>query len=104
MDVRLKEAKEGKRKTFFMDASHLIFGIYLSYIWCFEKIYLPSPSGRERLSVLGAMDAVIPLAGHICAFMSSKNDVNDFQYTLLFKNSYVKMTRKRYMSAVRKQF
>ena len=41
-----------------MDASHLIFGIYLSYIWCYEKIYLPSPSGRERLSVLGAMDAV----------------------------------------------
>lgn len=41
-----------------MDAAHLVYGVFLSAIWCFSKIYLPAPAGRQRLSVLGALNAV----------------------------------------------
>lgn len=31
---------------------------YHGRLWCFERQYLPSPSGRQRYNVLGALDAL----------------------------------------------
>jgi len=31
---------------------------YHGQVWCFERLWLPSPSGRRRLNVLGALDAL----------------------------------------------
>jgi transposase len=44
--------------VFFVDAAHFVYGAFLGYIWCFVKMYLPTPSGRQRLNVLGALDAI----------------------------------------------
>jgi len=33
-------------------------GGFLGYLWCFFRVYLPTPSGRQRYNVLGALDAV----------------------------------------------
>lgn len=58
LEPRLAEAKAGKRKVLFMDAAHFVMGAYLSMVWCFERLFIASPSGRQRFNVLGAVDAV----------------------------------------------
>ena len=58
LEPRLEEAKAGKRKVFFMDAAHFVHGIFLGVVWCLTRIFIPSPTGRQRFNVLGALDAV----------------------------------------------
>ena len=58
MEPRLEEALAGTRKVYFMDAVHFVFRVYLGFIWCFERLFIPSPSGRKRFNVLGSLDAV----------------------------------------------
>jgi transposase len=58
IEPRLEEAKEGKRKVFFVDAAHFVLGSFLSYLWCIERVFIPSSSGRKRYNVLGAIDAI----------------------------------------------
>ncbi len=50
----LDEEKEGKRHVFFVDAAHFVMGAFLGMIWCFERLFLQSSSGRKRYNVLGA--------------------------------------------------
>jgi transposase len=54
----LQEAKEGKRKVYFVDAAHFVHGAFLGYLWCFVRCFILSPSGRSRFNALGALDAV----------------------------------------------
>ncbi|MHC4736419.1 MAG: IS630 family transposase [Planctomycetota bacterium] len=51
-------AKAGKRVVLFMDAAHFVHGAFLAAVWCFTRLFIPSPSGRKRFNVLGAVDAV----------------------------------------------
>ena len=55
---RLAEAQAGKRRVLFMDAAHFVLGAYLPMVWCFTRLFMASPSGRQRFNVLGAVDAV----------------------------------------------
>lgn len=55
---RLAEAREGKREVLFMDAAHFVHGAFLGMVWCFVRLFIPSPSGRKRFNVLGALNAV----------------------------------------------
>ncbi len=58
LEPRLEEAKEGKRVVFFVDAAHFVHGAFLGVVWCFVRLFLPTPSGRKRFNVLGAINAV----------------------------------------------
>jgi len=58
LEPRLEEAKEGKRVVFFGDAAHFVHGAFLGFLWCFVRLFLPTPSGRKRFNVLGALNAV----------------------------------------------
>ncbi len=58
LEPRLEEAKEGKRAVFFVDAAHFVMGAFLGLVWCFERIFIKSPSGRKRFNVLGALNAI----------------------------------------------
>lgn len=58
LEPRLAEAREGKRVMVFVDAAHFVYGAFLGTIWCFVRIFIPSPSGRKRFNVLGALNAV----------------------------------------------
>jgi transposase len=53
---RLEEAQKGERRVFFVDAAHFVLGVFLGMIWCFTRIFIPSSSGRQRYSVLGAVE------------------------------------------------
>ena len=53
----LKKAEKGKGKVFFVDAAHFVRGAFLAYLWCFVRWVVPTGAGRQRYSVLGALDA-----------------------------------------------
>ena len=42
----------------FLDAAHFVYGAFLGSLWCFARVFIRSPSGRQRFNVLGALDAV----------------------------------------------
>lgn len=58
LEPRLEEAKAGKRAVFFVDAAHLVMGAFLGMLWCFERLFTRTPSGRNRFNVLGALNAI----------------------------------------------
>lgn len=54
----LAQATADERRVFFVDAAHFVRGGFLAYLWCFVRWVVPTGSGRQRYSVLGALDAV----------------------------------------------
>lgn len=58
LEPRLAEAQAGQRRVLFMDAAHFVLGAYWSRVWCFTRLFIASPSGRQRFKVLGTVDAV----------------------------------------------
>ncbi len=58
LEPRLVEARVGKRVVFFMDAAHFVYAPFLALVWCFERLFVKAPSGRQRLNVLAALNAM----------------------------------------------
>jgi transposase len=58
LEPRLKAAREGLRRLFFVDASHCVFAAFLGMVWCWARWGIRAASGRKRYNVLGALDAV----------------------------------------------
>jgi transposase len=58
LQPRLQQARQNKRTVLFMDAAHFVYGAFLGYLWCFCRIFIASPAGRQRFNVLGALNAV----------------------------------------------
>ena len=58
LEPRLAEAKAGQRAVFFVDAAHFVLAAFLGYLWSLKRIFIRSPSGRQRFNVLGALNAV----------------------------------------------
>jgi transposase len=57
LEPRLEEAKAGRRAVFFMDAAHFVYGPFLGWLWCFARLWVQAPAGRQRLNVLAALHA-----------------------------------------------
>ena len=53
----LKKAVSHQRRVFFVDAAHFVRGAFLAYLWCCIRWVVPTGAGRQRYSVLGALDA-----------------------------------------------
>ncbi len=53
---KLVEAQKGERRVFFVDAAHFVHGSFLGMIWCFQRLFIPTSSGRKRYNVLGAVE------------------------------------------------
>lgn len=58
LEPLLKEAINGEKAVFFVDAAHFVHRAYLGFLWCFTRTFICSPSGRKRFNVLGAVNAV----------------------------------------------
>ena len=41
-----------------MDAAHFVHEGYIGHVWSTERIFMPTPSGRKRWNVLGAVNAI----------------------------------------------
>ncbi len=57
IDPRLEEARQGKRHVFFVDGAHFVWQVFLGFLWGFSRVFIPAPSGRQRLRGLGALHA-----------------------------------------------
>ena len=57
LEPRLQEAQAGRRVVFFMDAAHFVFAPFLGVVWCFARLFVKAPSGRQRVNVLAALNA-----------------------------------------------
>ena len=58
LQPRLEEARTGNRILYFVDAAHFVFAPFLGFLWCFTRLFVKAPSGRQRFNVLGAINAV----------------------------------------------
>ena len=58
LQPRIDDAKANERQLLFVDASHFVLAAFLGYLWSFTRIFVKSPSGRQRYNVLGAFNAV----------------------------------------------
>jgi transposase len=58
LEPRLEEAKTGQRAVFFVDAAHFVLAPFLGLLWCFERVFIKAPAGRQRFNVLGALNAI----------------------------------------------
>lgn len=54
----LNQAQAGQRQVYFVDAAHFVYGAFLTMVWCFCRTFIKTPSGRQRLNVLGAINAI----------------------------------------------
>jgi transposase len=68
LEPRLEEARNLMRILLFMDAAHFVMGAYLAYVWCINRIFLRTPSGRKRYNVLGAYN---PIAHKLTRFTNT---------------------------------
>ncbi len=66
LEPRIEEAKQGERELYFLDASHFVWQGFVGFLWCFIKVWLGSPSGRKRYSILGAINAISHEVFSIC--------------------------------------
>jgi transposase len=58
LELRLKEARQGRRQVYFVDAAHFVFAPFLGFLWCAARLFVRAASGRKRYNVLGALGAV----------------------------------------------
>ena len=54
----MRHARGGARHLFFVDSPPFVLGAYLGFLWCFVRVVLRAPSGRQRFNGLGALNAV----------------------------------------------
>lgn len=54
----MQEAKAGKADVYFIDAAHFVLGAFLTILWSFQRLFIKTSSGRKRLNILGALNAV----------------------------------------------
>ena len=78
LSPRLEEAKLGERAVFFVDAAHFVMGAFLGFLWCFERVFIKSPSGRKRFNVLGALNAIT----HEVVTVTNDSYINEEMFVL----------------------
>jgi transposase len=54
----IEEAKRGECELYFVDAAHFVLGAFLGYVWSRLRVFVRTPSGRQRYNVLGAYHAI----------------------------------------------
>jgi len=53
----LAEAVDGKREVYFVDAAHFVLAPFFGFLWSITRVFIKTPAGRNRLNVLGAINA-----------------------------------------------
>ena len=58
LEPRLREARAGQRLVCFVAAAPFVLQPFLGFLWCVARVFIKAPSGRQRLNVLSALEAV----------------------------------------------
>jgi transposase len=54
----IKEAQQGQCHLLFVDAAHFILQPFICALWCVARLFIKAASGRNRINVLGAVNAI----------------------------------------------
>jgi hypothetical protein len=58
LDPAIKQAQKGECYLFFMDVSHFTLQPFICALWCISRLFIKTSSGRNRINVLGAVEAI----------------------------------------------
>ncbi len=58
LEPAIKEAQNGDCHLLFMDAAHFILQPFICALWCVTRLFVKAASGRNRINVLGAVNAI----------------------------------------------
>lgn len=58
LEPLVEQAKAGEVELFFADAAHFVMQPFLGYLYSLAVRFIKVSSGRQRFSVLGALNAV----------------------------------------------
>ena len=58
LEPAIEEAQNKKCHLLFMDAAHFILQPFICYLWCVARLFIKASSGRNRINVLGAVNAI----------------------------------------------
>ena len=64
-----------------MDAAHFVLGSYLGWLWCFVRVVVRAPSGRQRFNVLAALNAIT----HQLITVTNESDINSLSVCTLLE-------------------
>jgi transposase len=54
----IRAAQQGKCYLLFLDAAHFMLAPFVCCLWCMCRVLIKAGSGRNRINVLGAVDAI----------------------------------------------
>ena len=54
----IKQASKGECHLLFLDAAHFILQPFICAVWCVARLFVKASSGRNRINVLGAVNAM----------------------------------------------
>ena len=66
LEPQLEQAIAGLCAVYFIDASHFVLAPFLGIVWCFARLFIKAPSGRQRFNVLGALNAITKDLTTVC--------------------------------------
>ncbi len=90
LEPYIKQARGGLCHLLFCDAAHFTLGAFLCMIWCRTRIFLRTAAGRNRINVLGAMDAISKrVTTHINTTYVTAQTIVDFLIQL--KEQYARL-------------
>lgn len=58
LEPLVEQAQQGKIHLFFVDAAHFVLSPFLGYLYSLTVRFIKASSGRQRFSVLGALNAI----------------------------------------------
>ena len=58
LEPAIKEAQNGECHLLFMDAAHFILQPFICALWCVTRLFIKAASGRNRINVLGVVNAI----------------------------------------------
>lgn len=53
----LQAAQKGQKVLLFMDAAHFVLSNFCCMLWCIQRLFIRSGAGRNRINVLGVLNA-----------------------------------------------
>jgi transposase len=58
LNPAIEKAKNGEIHLLFLDAAHFVMGVFLCNMWSKVRLFIKSSAGRQRLNVIGTIDAI----------------------------------------------
>jgi transposase len=83
----IEAAKDGRIHLLFCDAAHFVLQPFICFLWTAVRVFVKGAAGRNRINVLGAVDAITK---EVTTF------INDTYITADTLVAFLKMLREKY--------